>query len=251
MSKMLGCGAYLKRFGPIRGLLVYGKLMATDRGLIRFSIPQANSPISLRPRTSDIQVFEEIFLQDEYLIPVETQPKLIIDGGANIGLASLYFAKQYPDAKIIAVEPESSNVEILKLNAAACPAISVLQAGIWHDRQPLKIENPLVSKCGFRLTETESTEGAVPSYRVEDILSLSGMDTIGIFKLDVEGSEKEILEHSQAWIGKLDVFAVELHDRYRPGCTDALYSAIAQENFTEYRRDRTVILVRENGSSRH
>ena len=244
MRKMQGCGAYMRRFGSIRGILVYGKLSATDRGLINFSIPQANSPINLRPRTSDIQVFEEIFLQDEYRIPVAARPRLIIDGGANIGLASLYFAKQYPDARIIAVEPEGSNIEMLKINTAGYPTISVLEAGIWHDDHPLKIEDPLVSKCGFRLTQTEREEGFVPSLRVDDILNLTGSDSIGILKLDIEGSEKEILQHSQSWIGKLEILAVELHDRYRPGCSDALYAAIADENFTEYRHDRTVILVR-------
>jgi FkbM family methyltransferase len=250
MLKMEGCGVYMRRFGRIRGLVVYGKLMATDHGLITFSIPQANSPINLRPRTSDIQVFEEIFLQDEYRIPVAASPRLIIDGGANIGLASLYFAKQYPDAQIIAVEPELSNIQMLKVNTAGYPAISVLEAGIWHDHNPLKIENPDVSKCGFRLTQTESAEASVSSLRVDDILNLTGLDSIGILKLDIEGSEKEILQHSQSWIGKLEILAVELHDRYRPGCSEALYAAIAEEDFTEYRHDRTVILVRKTASSR-
>jgi FkbM family methyltransferase len=37
----------------------------------------------------------------------------IIDGGANIGIASLYFLNQYPTARLVAVEPSPANFEDL------------------------------------------------------------------------------------------------------------------------------------------
>src|SRR5688572_19530422 len=96
-KKSHGSKAYMRRFGKLRGLLVYQKLMRADRGLIRLSIPDLRSLVSLRAGTSDVSTFEEVFLDLEYSIPVEVDPKLIIDGGANIGLTSLYFANTYPD----------------------------------------------------------------------------------------------------------------------------------------------------------
>ncbi len=41
-------------------------------------------------------------------------PENIIDLGANIGMSSLYLADRFPDAKIIGVEPDGENGEMLK-----------------------------------------------------------------------------------------------------------------------------------------
>lgn len=39
------------------------------------------------------------------------KPKLIIDGGANVGYASVWFANKFPKAKIFAVESEDENLK--------------------------------------------------------------------------------------------------------------------------------------------
>jgi hypothetical protein len=67
-----------------------------------------------RQGTSDSEVFKDIFVRRNYRLPVYTRPKLIIDGGAYVGYSSLYFSLKYPEAKIIAVEPEDSNFELLE-----------------------------------------------------------------------------------------------------------------------------------------
>ncbi len=58
-------------------------------------------------------LFKEIFLKNTYECQFGKQP-LIIDGGANIGMAVLYFKRNYPDARIIAFEPNPSGFELLK-----------------------------------------------------------------------------------------------------------------------------------------
>ena len=42
--------------------------------------------------------------------------QLYIDAGANIGLTSIYFANKFPNAKIVALEPEIDNYIILQKN---------------------------------------------------------------------------------------------------------------------------------------
>jgi len=44
--------------------------------------------------------------------------------GANIGLTSVYFANRYPDARIFAIEPESENFRLLRLNSARYKTLS-------------------------------------------------------------------------------------------------------------------------------
>lgn len=68
--------------------------------------------LEIRPGTSDMAVFRKIFLQREYSLECGQKPKLIIDGGANVGYASIFFAHKYPSAHIIAIEPEKRNYQM-------------------------------------------------------------------------------------------------------------------------------------------
>jgi len=64
---------------------------------------------------------------------VSTEPDVIVDAGANIGLASICFANKYANATIIAVEPEQSNFELLEENVAPYPNIVPVQAALWYE----------------------------------------------------------------------------------------------------------------------
>jgi len=52
-------------------------------------------PFSLRVPSSDIPTYRQVFINHDYDFLVETQPKVIVDAGENIGLASVYFANKY------------------------------------------------------------------------------------------------------------------------------------------------------------
>jgi tRNA1(Val) A37 N6-methylase TrmN6 len=75
-------------------------------------------PIRIRPRTSDKYVFEQIFLEDDYDVEAVGQPHWIVDGGANVGYASVYFANRYPSASVLAIEPAEDNFRELQSNIA-------------------------------------------------------------------------------------------------------------------------------------
>ena len=77
------------------------------------------APIHYRLYTSDINVLEKIFLSGEYdCVGSEVEPKFIVDCGANIGCASVYFLNRYPNASVIAIEPDSGNFEVCQWNIA-------------------------------------------------------------------------------------------------------------------------------------
>ena len=57
-------------------------------------------PFILRNQTSDVPIFEQIFIHQEYNFNVKKQPSMVVDAGANIGLASIYFASKYPNANL-------------------------------------------------------------------------------------------------------------------------------------------------------
>lgn len=52
----------------------------------------------------------------------------------------------------------------------------------------------------------------------------AGIDSINLLKMDIEGAEKEIFKCCP-WINKVNVLAIELHDRLYGGCTQAVRDA--------------------------
>jgi hypothetical protein len=84
---------------------------------------------------------------------------------------------------------------------------------------------------GYTIAATENrkaeTGQTVECVTVSGICERYGLGEIGFLKMDIEGAEKEVLEHAEGWIGKVRILAVELHDRIVPGCEKAFESATA------------------------
>lgn len=57
--------------------------------------------IVLRRGTSDIWCLQNVFLDQEYKTPFRVDPKVIVDAGANIGMATLFFQKNIPKRKLL------------------------------------------------------------------------------------------------------------------------------------------------------
>ncbi len=80
----------------------------------------------------------------------------------------------------------------------------------------------------------------------EEVMARAGASRIDILKLDIEGAEQELFESdSDTWLDRVNALIVELHDRLRPGCSDAFYRAIRRHNFARLYRGEHVLLVRQ------
>jgi hypothetical protein len=85
--------------------------------------------IWVRPRSSDWAVVMKVLSNREYSFETDNDfPAFIVDAGANIGMATLYFAWKYPAARIAAIEPEASNLEILRRNCEDIPSVRVCRS---------------------------------------------------------------------------------------------------------------------------
>jgi len=51
------------------------------------------------------------------------------------------------------------------------------------------------------------------------------IDYIDLLKIDIEGSEKEVFEACD-WQDRLDSIVIELHDRFKPGCSQVVNRAL-------------------------
>ena len=105
-----------------------------------FIVKGIKFPVALRRGTIDEWIFNNIFNHKEYEMPlVDFQPRFIIDCGANIGCSAVYFANEYPAAKIIAVEPEDTNFRMLTYNAHFYDNIDCRHAAIWNKATHIKV----------------------------------------------------------------------------------------------------------------
>jgi FkbM family methyltransferase len=225
---------YLTRFGWKGGIQAARvRAHATDPLTVR--LPELRHPLWVRPGTSDVATFDEVFVAREYDIPLEEfVPQTILDLGANVGFASVQFANRWPAATILAVEPEAENVVMLKRNTGHYRNVDALHAAVWSRSTDLGIENPSDAANAFRMTETGASDGArIPAFTVAQLIDRLGTDRVDLLKMDVEGAEREILRNAQDWIDRVNVLVIELHDRFVPGCAEALYDAVRGRHFRQ------------------
>jgi len=181
-----------------------------------------------RAGDSDIGVFRQVFVDRQYDPGAQRKQQLmafmqsvtaagdtpvIIDGGANVGYSSVFFAKEYPLATIIAVEPDPSSFEGLRLNTGSLENVRPVLAAIWkHDR-------------GVNLTSVDQPSwarqvadaGTTASRTVEDLVATVPRGRLVLLKLDVEGAEIEIISHSAEAIRGCPCVMIEPHDWIWPG----------------------------------
>jgi FkbM family methyltransferase len=199
-----------------------------EQRITTLALPEGGHRIFLRPNTPDKHVFDAIFKKRELNHGVRGTAKFIVDAGAYIGLSSVFFATQHPDATIIAIEPENANFQLLLKNTAAWPAIIPLQAALWWEDTELALYDPGTQEWGYQVFPS-GTERArkqhTPGISILSLMNRFGGKHIDILKLDVEGAELEVLQNSRAWIASVDVLIIELHDGFRKGCRDAFLAA--------------------------
>lgn len=176
-------------------------------------------PLHCRLNSSDPYVFYQVFMEQEYAVLRDLKNvRLIIDCGANVGYSAAYFLTLYPEAQLIAVEPDSANFAILQQNMKPYgDRVKVHMAGIWSHTTGLTVcRGSYRDGAEWSTQVRESLPGETPDVEAIDIGTLlreSGHEQIDMLKIDIERSETVVFaDHYQEWLGKTRNIAVELHD---------------------------------------
>ncbi|MFM7016329.1 MAG: FkbM family methyltransferase [Bacteroidota bacterium] len=184
-------------------------------------------PISLRKNTSDILTFYQVFLNNEYDLDFAKSSRVIIDGGANIGLFAIKMKKQFPDSKIICIEPDPDNFDLLKKNLSGYSNIHFENAGIWNKNVKLKVYDKY--NCGKwgMVVEEDDIHGNIAAISIPVLMEKHQIKFIDILKLDIETSEKQLFANNyEEWLPSIKHIIIELHDRMETGCAKSFFSAI-------------------------
>jgi len=243
---------YIRKFGVYTGTRIFLKLytrsLSTGKKVEPVHLNFLGKPLTVRIGTSDSSVFHNVFLEEEYeLAFLNLNPKLIIDIGANVGYTSIFFAHTYPQARVFAVEPEESNFQTLMDNTKPYQNIVPIHAAVWYKKGKLQIKNPEAEKWAFQMSESTDKTPLVTTdaLTVDDLLAMSGENTIGILKLDIEGAEIELCSSNyENWLEKTGVIVIELHDRLREGCSEAFNKAVSRYDFQRTQRGEHTILFK-------
>ena len=236
----------------IRGVFLLTMARVLRRQIkVRCWVPGFSYPLHLRLRTSDVAAFSEILLDVQYDWEFSASPKVIVDAGANIGLTAVFYANKYPHATIVAIEPEPSNFEMLKENTAPYPNIIAERAALWNRDCELDILDPgdgLWDFWGFRISTPDASpipakRGLVRGLTLDRVMKDNHVEFIDLLKLDIEGAEKEVCESPVSWIDRVGALAVELHDRFKEGCTDSVFAATKSFEH-RWKRGETTFIMR-------
>lgn len=87
-------------------------------------------------RPADIFLVREVLAERPYIYPSmkDNPPRLILDLGAHIGLATLCFKAEFPDAEIHCYEPDPENFELLRLNTEGLYQVFLHQEAVSSER---------------------------------------------------------------------------------------------------------------------
>jgi FkbM family methyltransferase len=221
-------------------------LLENAEGFAQIFLKPANQQVVVRLGTSDIACLEQVFLAEEYRNHFVENPRVIVDAGANIGMATLYFAGRFPSARILAIEPEPSNFELLERNCGHLKNVTLIRAALWPLREGLMVEDQSVEKWKYRVTKRvgpESGAANVPSITIPEMLERFQIDDIDLLKLDIEGSEYDLFASGpEEWLDRVRTIAIELHDRFRPGCAQSFYSALVGRKFVQELRGENIFV---------
>lgn len=217
---------------------------------VKVQPPCCSTPVLLRTRSSDVATYHQIFIKTGYDVDLAVTPQTIIDAGANVGFTSVYFAQKYPQANILAIEPESANFKLMRKNTRPYPTIVPVKAALWNTNAEIVIADPGVGTWGFRThAQIETHHGAyagkAPGVTVDRLITDYNLEFIDILKIDIEGAEKEVFENVTKWIHKIGVIMIELHERIKPGCTHTVMRATAGFDY-KYENGETLFLARKN-----
>ncbi len=221
--------------------LKYGVSMAIKIGSninskknIELNLNDIKYPISLRGIKNDMLVFYEVFVLEGYKLKLDFEPSVIIDGGANIGLTTVFFKNQFPDAKVITIEPDKANFETLEKNLGYYSNVHNINSGLLHKNSLVKITDKYgFGKSGLVTEEyneelnNDDKNDVLKTITMNDIVNDFNIKRIDILKIDIETSEKYLFsENYSNWLSITKVIIIELHEWIEKDSSKPFWEAI-------------------------
>ncbi|HEX8315603.1 MAG TPA: FkbM family methyltransferase [Flavisolibacter sp.] len=221
-------GTYVKllqHMGPWSGTRLFVQLLFNR--INRLEVPSIRYPVSLRKGTSDTLAFHQVFLYREYDIEFGDAPRVVIDGGANIGLFTVLIKNRFPAAKVICIEPDKENFQQLQKNVSNYENVHCENSGLWHREARLKVWDKFDIGKWAMVVEENDYNWNVNAVSIPALMKKHDIEFIDVLKLDIESSEKELFSQNfEPWLSKTKMIIIELHDTMKEGCAKQFFETV-------------------------
>ena len=170
---------------------------------------------------------------------------LIIDAGANIGAATVYFHLTLPNCFCFSIEPNIKNFQLLEINTQSFKNQINFLGGLASVDGQLGLSDPGTGDMDFRThtPKENQTIDLVESICIPTILNHKEVQKKSplILKIDIEGAEAELFSKDNEWVDEFPLIIIEPHDWMLPftGSSMNFLKAISKFDFD-------IILKKEN-----
>lgn len=217
--------------------------------------------VTLRRHTSDFIVFFRCLIERSYLPVVrlikqcgpESETLTIIDAGANIGMSALYFARAFPQARVIALEADQANYELCCANMkdSALDKVTVLHQALWKEGAWLNLAADFRDGRAWARSVVPTIEASrvhgqsVEGIDLNSLLTCYAPDGVDLLKIDIEGAENQVFESPEmvaTWLPKIRFIALEIHNQ---AGYDLIIPQLLQHGFFLFHRGELTIGVQQ------
>lgn len=146
-------------------------------------------------------LYKEIFVKNTYYCKLKKEPR-IIDCGANIGFASLYFKYNYPKSKIIAFEPDHTCAKLLRKNIRKnnLKDITIIESAVSSKNGTIDFYSDLEEKPGLMMSTSKQRNERTKVKKIKSVDLSKFIKTnfinekLDLLKIDIEGEEFEVFK---------------------------------------------------------
>ena len=161
-------------------------------------------------KSSFLYMYEEIFEKEIYRFQSLSKNPYIIDCGSNIGLSVIYFKKLFPQAEVVAFEPDPAIYQILKMNIASSGIsndVTAIEACLGENEGEVIFYSDGADGGSVTASEVLTKSIKVKQSRLDGYIS----KPVDFLKMDIEGSEYSVLKTIVPKLHFIDKLFIEYH----------------------------------------
>jgi FkbM family methyltransferase len=244
MKKVLSLVKSRLRRPSNQDLATYRQLQAKLAAIPRYQpgfVSAGEWQLKYLDATSLLSAFDVVVVKRWNDFPCTRKNPVILDGGANIGISSIHYKQQFPDATLIAFEPDPRACDLLRHNLTANKIhdVEVVEKALWTSNGSVGFfsEGADANRVVAEREEAKRLTALVPggrqhhveTVRLADYLAKTKFDLV---KLDIESAEAEVIVDCGDTLRNVNNLVIEFHlTNSKPNDLARTLTVLAEQKF--------------------